>query len=164
MDSCSSHSALNPLGLIRILFEIGIFFTGLTLLVAIWATTRYSWKKACLNIICSIAALVFLGLGTVLTHGLSIAASKLLNLLGSGIGLKTEYGGKFIALAWATVILLLVNIGLWVLLGFFGDKLPGAQRRGKTTAEHEMEKMGRSSSSTREMDVPSYREEYAARI
>lgn len=129
VDSCSSHSALNPLGLIRVLFEIGIFFTGVALLVAIWGTVRYSRKKALLNIVVSLPAITFLGLATILTHGLSVAVSKLLNLLGSGIGLKTEYGGKFIALAWATVILLLVNIGLWIILVFFAKNLPGLVRK-----------------------------------
>lgn len=169
VDSCSSHSALNPLGLIRILFEIGIFFTGLALLVAIWTTVRFSRKKALLNCIVSVAALSFLGLATILTHGLSVAASKLLNLLGSGIGLKTEYGGKFIALAWATVILMLVNIGLWVVLGFWGENLSKLSRKKKNDTLPNSEKghyLARRSSSTvrHEQDVASYSHEYPARI
>lgn len=131
VDSCSSHSALNPLGLIEILFEIGIFFTGLSLLVAIWTAIHYTRKKALLNTIISLAALAFLGLGTILTHGVAVAISKLLNLLGSEIGLRTQYGGKFLALAWATVILIIVDIGLWVLIGLFGDNVPGPARQRK---------------------------------
>lgn len=155
MDSCSSHSALNPLGLIRVIFYIGIFFTTLALVISIWATARYTTRKAWLAIIISLAALAFLGLATILTHGLAVAISKILNLLGSGIGLKTTYGGKWIALAWATVVLLLVNIGLWVLICLFGDNWPGPAKsmkiRGKQIDNEKSDHYGsqRSSESLR---------------
>lgn len=161
VDSCSSHSSLNPLGLIEILFEIGIFFTGLAFLVAIWTAIRYSRKKAALNCVISVAALAFLGLATILTHGLAVAVSKLLNLLGSGIGLRTTYGGKFIALAWATVILLIVNIGLWTIIVLFLGNLPGGEglRRGASSSgsKRDPEKSHHNNISG---PVPSYSGEY----
>jgi hypothetical protein len=141
-DSCSKHSSLNPLGLIRILFYIGIFFAGLSLLLGIWGMICFSRKLAILNAVGSLPALGFLGLATVATHGLAVAVSKLLNLLTRDVGLETEFGGKWIAMAWAMTILVLVNIGLWTVLALFGERFSkngkSGRKSGKALPEHEM--------------------------
>lgn len=53
--------------------------------------------------------------------------------------MRTEYGGRFIALAWATVILMIVNVGLLVVLVLFEKHLPGKGKRdaaGSSLPEH----------------------------
>ncbi|EGP90143.1 unnamed protein product [Zymoseptoria tritici ST99CH_1A5] len=140
VNRCSQHSSLNPLGLVRVLFYIGIIFAGLSVLLGIWATFCFSRKLAILNAIVALPALGFLGLATVATHGFAVAVSKILNLLTGKLGLETDYGGKWIAMAWAMTILILVDIGLWTILALFGDHLhtPRRNKTAKGLPEHEM--------------------------
>jgi hypothetical protein len=139
-DSCSKHSALNPLGLILVLFYIGIFFAGVSVLLGIWGMICFSRKLAILNAVGALPALGFLGLGTVGTHGFAVAVTKLLNLLTGKLGLRTDYGGRWIAMAWAMTILVLINIAIWTVLAIFGDhmKVSRTKKSSNGLPEHEM--------------------------
>ncbi|KAI5358351.1 hypothetical protein Slin15195_G108040 [Septoria linicola] len=124
VETCSKHSSLNPLSLIRVLFETGIFFTGLCLLTSLWATICFSRKISIINIVVSLPALGFLSLASAATHGIATAAPAVLNFLGEEVGLKAHAGQSFITLVWATTILVLVNACLWTILCFTAEHLP----------------------------------------
>lgn len=128
IEECKDHSALNPLSLVRVLFEIGIFFTGLCLLASIWAVVSYSRKKAILNVVLCVPALGFFALGAAATHGIATAAAAVINVLGDDVGLKANAGNKLIALVWATTILVLISACLWTILAFTGEHLPNLRR------------------------------------
>ena len=68
------------------------------------------------------------------------SSRAVLNFLGDGIGIQANKGGKFIALTWATTILVLVDLGLWVLLFLVGEHLPGVKDRAVREKEREMER------------------------
>ncbi|KAK4502916.1 hypothetical protein PRZ48_006343 [Zasmidium cellare] len=122
IDNCDSNSFINPVSLVRVLYEIGIFFTGCALLTAILGLVRFSRKVALLNMLVTLPALCFIGIASAATHGISAGAAGLVNFVGKGIGIAGYAGGKFMALTWATTILLLVNMGLWAILCFIGER------------------------------------------
>lgn len=133
IDSCDSNSFINPVSLVRVLYEIGIFFTGLALLTAIIGLVRFSRKVAILNIVVTLPALCFIGIASAATHGISAGAAGLVNFVGKGIGIAGYAGGKFMALTWATTILLLVSTCLWTVLAFIGERnfLARGERQSK---------------------------------
>lgn len=145
VERCSKHSALNPLTLVRVLFEIGIFFTGLCLLASLWATACFSRKKAIINVLLALPALSFLALAASATHGVATAAPAVLNFLGSELGVEAKAGQSFITLVWATTILLLIHASLWTILVFTGEHLPelSALRRQQRDIvdAHDVDKM-----------------------
>lgn len=122
IDDCDSNSFINPVSLVRVLYEIGIFFTGVALLTGILGLVRYSRKVAMLNMLVTLPALCFIGIASAATHGISAGAAGLVNFVGKSIGIAGYAGGKFMALTWATTILLLVNMGLWAILIFVGER------------------------------------------
>lgn len=124
VEKCSKHSALNPLTLVRVLFEIGIFFTGLCLLASLWATAFFTRNKAIINVVLALPALGFLALAAAATNGIATAAPAVLNFLGSELGVEATAGKSFITLVWATTILILIHAGLWIILAFTGEHLP----------------------------------------
>lgn len=134
IDDCDDNSFINPVSLVRVLYEIGIFFTGISLLTAILGLVRFSRKVAILNIFVGAPALCFIGIASAATHGISAAAAGLANFVGKGIGIAGYAGGKFMALTWATTILLLVNIALWAILFLVGERNFLA-RKGKNSDE-----------------------------
>ncbi|KXT16544.1 hypothetical protein AC579_6279 [Pseudocercospora musae] len=139
--ACDQHSNLNPLIFIRMLYYISIICLGLALLLSIWSVISFSRKKVIANVIFILPALGFLALASVSSHGIAIGAAAVLNFLGDGIGIQANKGGKFIALTWATTILVLVNLGLWVLLFLVGEHLPGVKDRLQVREkEREMER------------------------
>ncbi|KXT01803.1 hypothetical protein AC578_2023 [Pseudocercospora eumusae] len=138
--TCDQHSDLNPLIFIRVLYYISIICLGLALLLSIWSVISFSRKKVIANIIFILPALGFLALASVSSHGIAIGASAVLNFLGDGVGIQANKGGKFIALTWATTILVLVDVGLWVLLFLVGGHLPGVKDRVGREKEKEMER------------------------
>ncbi|EME78765.1 uncharacterized protein MYCFIDRAFT_43509 [Pseudocercospora fijiensis CIRAD86] len=140
ITSCDQHSDLNPLIFIRVLYYIAIICLGLALLLSIWSVISFSRKKVIANVIFCLPALGFLALASVSSHGIAIGSAAVLNFLGDGIGIRANKGGKFIALTWATTILVLVDLGLWVLLFLVGERLPGVKDRGVREKEMEMER------------------------
>ncbi|KAF7197277.1 hypothetical protein HII31_01388 [Pseudocercospora fuligena] len=109
--SCDQHSNLNPLIFIRVCYYVGIICLGLALLLSIWSVISFSRKKVIANVILILPALGFLALASVSSHGIAIGAAAVLNFLGDGIGIQANKGGKFIALTWATTILVLPLLG-----------------------------------------------------
>jgi hypothetical protein len=135
VDACHKHSSLNPLVVIRVLFEAAIFFTGLSFLLAIWATLRFTRGFAVLNVIASLPALALLVVASAATHVLAIGASAILNFFGQVVGVRVESGGKFMGLAWGATILMLANLCLWLVLVFAADKLPAGGGRDRKRGE-----------------------------
>lgn len=122
VDSCSKHSAVDPVVLIAILYYIGIVFTGVALALSVAGVFITGRKIAVMNVLGSMVAFCFLGLASAVTHGLSLGAAKLINFVGDDIGIAGYQGGKFLHLTWATTCLLLLNIALWSLMCFFGGR------------------------------------------
>ncbi|EMC93593.1 hypothetical protein BAUCODRAFT_51947, partial [Baudoinia panamericana UAMH 10762] len=117
VDSCSTHSAIDPMSLIKILYWIGIIFTGVALIFGITGLvllpTGRGRKLAVFNIIATLFAFIFIGLASAVTHGLALGATKFINFVGESIGIAGYLGSRFMAMTWATTVLLLINMLLW---------------------------------------------------
>lgn len=143
IDSCSQHSNLNPLIFIRILYYLSIVCLALALPLSIWSVISFSRQKALANLLFCLPALGFLTLASVSSHGIAISAAAVLNFLGDGLGIKATRGEKFIALTWATTVLVLVDLGVWTLLFLAGEHLPllsGGRRRRRSRSREVSEK------------------------
>lgn len=135
VDSCTPHSALDPMGLVRILYWIGIVCTGVALclgLVGLIIGPNRKWSL--INCFATLPAFLFIGLATAVTHGLSLGAAKLINFIGEDIGIAGYEGKSFIAMSWATTTLLLVNIVMWGVLFALSEKQagPAASQLGRS--------------------------------
>ncbi|KAI7490044.1 hypothetical protein KC351_g877 [Hortaea werneckii] len=113
VDSCEKHSALDPMGLIRVLYWAGIALTVVSVLLGWAAVFMKSRKMAIFNCLATLPAFLFLVLASAVTHGIGMGAAKFINFIGGEIGVRGYKGGKFIALTWACTALLLANGLLW---------------------------------------------------
>ncbi|KAI6863244.1 hypothetical protein KC343_g1052 [Hortaea werneckii] len=113
VDSCEKHSALDPMGLIRVLYWAGIALTVVSVLLGWAGVFMKSRKMAIFNCLATLPAFLFLVLASAVTHGIGMGAAKFINFIGSDIGVRGYKGGKFIALTWACTALLLANGLLW---------------------------------------------------
>lgn len=114
--SCSSHSAIDPMSLVKILYWIGIIFTAAAFLLGIAGIVLTSRKIALYNVIGSVPAFCFMLLASAVTHGISVGAAHLVNFVGEDVGIQGSAGQKFLTLSWTTTCLILVNMGIWSLL------------------------------------------------
>jgi hypothetical protein len=114
INKCESHSAMNPLSVIRVLFWIGAAFTGIGFVCSIASVVRPGNNKIALATICSLlVAFCCLGLASAVTHGVAIAARNTINGTFAKIDVTAEVG-KAVQLAWVTTCLVLISILLWV--------------------------------------------------
>ena len=113
VDSCEKHSALDPMGLIRVLYWAGIALTVVSVLLGWAGVVMKSRKMAIFNCLATLPAFLFLVLASAVTHGIGMGAAKFINFIGGEIGVRGYKGGKFIALTWACTALLLANGLLW---------------------------------------------------
>ncbi|KAI7512503.1 hypothetical protein KC347_g2369 [Hortaea werneckii] len=113
IDSCEKHSALDPMGLIRVLYWAGIALTVVSVLLGWAGVFMKSRKMAIFNCLATLPAFLFLVLASAVTHGIGMGAAKFINFIGGEIGVRGYKGGKFIALTWACTALLLANGLLW---------------------------------------------------
>ncbi|KAI7088635.1 hypothetical protein KC356_g3130 [Hortaea werneckii] len=113
VDSCEKHSALDPMGLIRVLYWAGIALTVVSVLLGWTGVFMQSRKMAIFNCLATLPAFLFLVLASAVTHGIGMGAAKFINFIGGEIGVRGYKGGKFIALTWACTALLLANGLLW---------------------------------------------------
>ncbi|GAB1739444.1 hypothetical protein NU219Hw_g4402t1 [Hortaea werneckii] len=113
VDSCEKHSALDPMGLIRVLYWAGIALTVVAVLLGWAGIFLKSRKIAIFNCLATLPAFLFLVLASAVTHGIGMGAAKFINFIGGEIGVRGYKGGKFIALTWACTALLLANGLLW---------------------------------------------------
>ena len=82
VDDCSKHSDFNPISALPVLYWVGIVCSAAIFLAGIVGLVRTSKKMACINLIASIPAILFLGLASAVSHGLAIGAAKLINFVG----------------------------------------------------------------------------------
>ncbi|KAK4902563.1 hypothetical protein LTR27_000500 [Elasticomyces elasticus] len=102
VDSCSSHSAIDPMQLIRIVYWISVVLTAIELALGIVGIVKPTRKMALLNVFGTVPALIFIFLASAVTHGIAVGAEHLVNFLGSHIGVEGKSGAKFLQLTWAT--------------------------------------------------------------
>ena len=132
VDTCDKNSAINPTTLILIVYWIGIAFTAAALIAAFVAVLMTGRKIALVNVALTGAAFCFVGLASAVTHGIASGAAKLVNFVGENIGVAGYAGQKFLALTWATTVLLLINAILWSVLFFLrGRAESGSSKRAK---------------------------------
>ncbi|TKA66852.1 hypothetical protein B0A55_09999 [Friedmanniomyces simplex] len=122
VDSCSSHSAIDPMQFVRILYWIGIVLTAAALVLALLGLVRPTRKIALLNVFGTLPAFLFIFLASAVTHGVPVGAEHLVNSIGQDIGISGQRGDKFLQMTWATTILLLINMAFWGLLFFLGGR------------------------------------------
>ncbi|CAK4011654.1 hypothetical protein AC578_2023 [Lecanosticta acicola] len=135
VDTCEKHSALDPVSVVRILYEIGIVLVAISFVLSIWGMIRFSRKAAVINALATFPAAMLVGLASAAVTGVAVGAEKLVNFAGKGIGISGAAGNKFISLTWAVTALLLVNIGIWCVLAFVGDKTKVPRRDGSREKE-----------------------------
>jgi hypothetical protein len=121
VDGCSKLSALDPLSAIRVMYWIGLVFTILALILGF--TGIFITRVARFGFHAAIAAFVIILLVSASIQALSSGAAKLINFAASHIGVEAEVGGQFLALTWATVVLLGINAALWGALYYFEERL-----------------------------------------
>ncbi|KAM0721839.1 hypothetical protein Q7P37_002764 [Cladosporium fusiforme] len=118
VDSCESHSAINPFQLVRILYWIGVLLTGVAFVLGFVGIVRPTKKMAIINVFGTLPAVLFMGLASAVTHGIAVGAEHLVTFVGDKIAVTGVAGQKFISLTWATTVMLLVNLALWSLIFF----------------------------------------------
>ncbi|GAB1726175.1 hypothetical protein NU195Hw_g5263t1 [Hortaea werneckii] len=133
VDSCEKHSALDPMGLIRVLYWAGIALTVVSVLLGWAGVFMKSRKMAIFNCLVTLPAFLFLVLASAVTHGIGMGAAKFINFIGGEIGVRGYKGGKFIALTWACTALLLANGLLW---GFLVVLRGRAEKSAHTVPEY----------------------------
>lgn len=117
IDSCESHSAVDPMSLIRIVYWMAIIHICAAFLTAVWVVIRGCSKKLLLaNLGLTLFAFIAMALASVVVHGLAVAATKVINFLGSDLGLAAYLGHKYLAMTWATVGLLALNMVVWLMI------------------------------------------------
>ncbi|KAK5113445.1 hypothetical protein LTR85_010873 [Meristemomyces frigidus] len=116
VESCSAHSSLDPISLLKIVYWTGIVFTAGAFLLGIAGIIFTSKRVALWNIIGSAPAFCFMHLASAVTHGLSIGAAHLVNFVGEDVGIQGQAGRKFLTLSWTTTCLILINMALWSLV------------------------------------------------
>jgi hypothetical protein len=132
VDSCSKHSAVDPLSFLNVFYWIGIVLTGLAMLMGFVGIYSATWKMALFNVLATVPAFCVMGLSSALAHGVAVGVPKLIDFVGGGIGLAGIAGQKFLRLTWAVVILLFINMLLWSLLIFLARReVEKAEPRGK---------------------------------
>lgn len=118
VDKCEKHSALDPVQLVRIVYEIGIAFVGLALFTAIVGVFKGHRGLALINIVVTGAAFAIIGLATAVTHGVAVGAEKLINFVGQDLGVEGQVG-LWKNLSWGCVGLLGFNmLFLWPVIGW----------------------------------------------
>lgn len=122
VDSCSAHSAVDPLSFLNVFYWIGIVFTGIAMVMGFAGLWFATWKMALFNILATVPAFCIMGLSSALAHGVAVGVPKLIDFVGNGIGIDGVQGQKFLTLTWATVILLFVNAMLWCVVMWVARK------------------------------------------
>ena len=132
IDSCESHSAVNPFQIVRIIYWIGVVMTAVALIMGIFGIVRPTKKVAMINVFGTVPALIFMGLASAVTHGMAAGAAHLITFVGEKVGVTGVSGSKFITLTWAVTIMLLVNMSFWALAFFLIGRVaksPGGEGR-----------------------------------
>lgn len=122
VDSCSKHSAVDPLSFLNVFYWIGIILTGLAMLMGFVGIYSATWKMALFNVLATVPAFCVMGLSSALAHGVAVGVPKLIDFVGGGIGISAVTGQQFLKLTWAVVILLLINMVIWSVLVFLARK------------------------------------------
>ncbi|KAK6443655.1 hypothetical protein LTR95_000482 [Oleoguttula sp. CCFEE 5521] len=127
-NSCSGHSAINPLQLVRVLYWIAVVLTGIAFGCAVVGMVKPTSRKvALINIIALGTAFLFLGLASSITHGVAVGARNLINGIFASIAVSGEVG-NFVQLSWATTCLILVSTGFWILAFVFAGRVAESER------------------------------------
>ena len=122
VDTCSKHSAVDPLSFLKVFYWIGIVLTGLAMLIGFVGVYKPTWKMALFNVLATVPAFCMMGLSSALAHGVAVGVPKLIDFVGGGIGIDGIPGSKFLTLTWAVVILLFVNMVCWGMLIWLARK------------------------------------------
>nr|OQO25242.1 hypothetical protein B0A51_09366 [Rachicladosporium sp. CCFEE 5018] len=127
-NTCSSHSAINPLQLVRVLYWIAVVLTGIAFGCGVVGMVRPTSRRVALINICALGtAFLFLGLASSITHGVAVGARHLINGIFASIAVSGEVG-KLVQLSWATTCLILVSIGFRVLSFVFAGRVAESER------------------------------------
>lgn len=122
VDSCEQHSDFDvAMDIVKIIYWIGMVHIILALLGSVAAVFSSSRKIAALNFLVTLFAFMALALASAVVHALGLAATKVINFVGSDLGLAAYFGHKFISLTWAATALLAVEIALAIVM-FMLDK------------------------------------------
>ncbi|KAF2035953.1 hypothetical protein EK21DRAFT_53448 [Setomelanomma holmii] len=122
--------ALNALmAAMFVLYIIAICLIFVALLAAIAAILLSGRLSACINFLIASLAFLAIGLASALVTAVVVKAASLINQYKNDVGLEAKYGGKFLALTWATTGLMLVVLVAWVVEVCVG-------RRHKKTATY----------------------------
>ncbi|KAK5137716.1 hypothetical protein LTR08_007287 [Meristemomyces frigidus] len=122
VDSCSKHSDIDPMSLVRIIYWIGIVHIVVAFVLGVTGILVTSRKMALINIFGTLPAFCFLGLASAITHGISVGGARFISFVGADVGIAGYTGYKFLALTWTTTVLLLINLCLWTLLFFLSGR------------------------------------------
>nr|OQO18804.1 hypothetical protein B0A51_14711 [Rachicladosporium sp. CCFEE 5018] len=127
-NTCSGHSAINPLQLVRVLYWIAVVLTGISFGCEVIGMVKPTSRKVALINICALGtAFLFLGLASSITHGVAVGARHLINGIFASIAVSGEVG-KFVQLSWATTCLILLSIGFWILAFVFAGRVAESER------------------------------------
>lgn len=136
IDTCESHSAVNPFQIVRIIYWIAVVLTAVALILGLVGIIKPTKKMAMINVFGTLPAVIFMGLASAVTHGMAVGAAHLITFVGEKIGVTGVSGAKFIQLTWATTIMLLINLCLWAVVFFLVgrmEKAGGRKRPDRTS-------------------------------
>ena len=115
-DIDTGIKTLNALmGAMFVLYCIAIALIFVALFSAVVAILLSGRLSACVNFLLSTLAFLAIGLASALVTAVVVKASHIINDKGNDIGLKADWGGKFLAITWAATALMLVVVLTWVM-------------------------------------------------
>jgi hypothetical protein len=129
INSCEGHSAVNPFQLVRIIYWVGVVLSAVAFILGLIGVVRPTRKMALINVFGTLPAVIFMGLASAVTHGMAVGAAHLITFIGDKIGITGVSGQKFIQLTWATTIMLLIDLCLWVVVFFLIKRMDKSDSR-----------------------------------
>jgi hypothetical protein len=107
-----------------VLYVISICLIFVAMVAAIFAVLASGRLSACVNFLIATLAFLAIAIASALVTAVMVKATDIINQYGKDIGLKANWGSKFLGLTWAATALMLVALLAWIVEFCIG-------RRGK---------------------------------
>ncbi|KAL1794956.1 hypothetical protein ACET3X_006772 [Alternaria dauci] len=115
-----------------VLYVIAICLIFITLVTSVLGIFIGNGRLTpCVNFLLATLAFLAIGLASALVTAVMIKATDIINDNGSEIGLRANYGGKFLAITWAATALMLIAVLGWIASFCIGGKDRESRRARK---------------------------------
>lgn len=112
-------------GLLKAVFILYCIAAGLFVLClfaavsAIFSTGKWTAR---VNVLLAVVGFLVVGIASALVTAVVVKGAQVVNDAGNRVGVRADWGGKFLALTWAAAGVVLVAAGWWVVEGCRGRR------------------------------------------